>query len=137
MPDGKKLHFNNVHIPSQCSCRVGYKPDISGFLRKDNLRIVSGDFKAHHERWFSEHPRCPIENYHPAAGRFVLLLHEQEPPTRLVKITSNGIPSRFLELSENKFSSFQRPQITASDGCCTFRKMLRKAARSSLQNLRG
>ncbi|KAM7361982.1 LOW QUALITY PROTEIN: uncharacterized protein ACRADG_012848 [Cochliomyia hominivorax] len=46
------LELYNVYIPPVASCRTGYRPDIRSIL-DGNIRLVLGDFNAHHQLWHS------------------------------------------------------------------------------------
>ncbi|XP_046802955.1 uncharacterized protein LOC124418958 [Lucilia cuprina] len=46
------LELYNVYIPPVASCPSGYRPDIRTLLDGD-MRLVLGDFNAHHQLWHS------------------------------------------------------------------------------------
>ncbi|KAM7356297.1 uncharacterized protein ACRADG_002101 [Cochliomyia hominivorax] len=46
------LELYNVYIPPVASCPTGYRPDIRSIL-DGNIRLVLGDFNAHHQLWHS------------------------------------------------------------------------------------
>ncbi|KAM7341286.1 uncharacterized protein ACRADG_012216 [Cochliomyia hominivorax] len=46
------LELYNVYIPPVASCPTGYRPDIRSIL-DGNIRLVFGDFNAHHQLWHS------------------------------------------------------------------------------------